>query len=700
MKFPTKTKIAACLFGAGILHAGQVLAAPPIEVQAVGFSGDQWVKPGASIGIRVNRMPEPTEGRFAVLVGQRDLTDLFAYRRPGELEYQGEAMRLPAGSADVVVYLVGHDDQWQELGRLPLKVLTAEGLKKAEVESRLDGTIKSQAAERHRGDAPPPERETFVDGAVQGGWTSEHQAGDWKVTSTGNIVGSTYRPEALRYGTEGNDAPRIDLSDYQVGLSRGDTQLWVGHAAYGNNPLLLGNGVRRGIVLSSRLGERVDVALNSTSALEIAGYNNLLGHSDRSRNNILAATVGLDVVKSTTDSANLRVELSYAEATRPSELNFDVGEVADEEESKGFGVRVTGTDPSGRLRGDLLSARATYRNPNDPLLAQGSNIVQVRRETNGAHSAEVSYDLLQNKAFAGAQSTTLTAVLRAAYADALYNAIGTTAAPDQMQYQFGLNGQFDQVAVSLNHFESEDNVDDLPTILKTRTESTDLTVALPMRAIKGGAEAGTLWPDITYGLNRTYQFGKNKPPEFDDPDSQIPNQVNLVNRLDFAWTWSAWDLMYSFQHSNQDNRQPGRAKADSTLLGNQLTLGLRPLERVTLSFVLGRVTQDQKEQDIQTDTDNVGVSVSWGFGRGWSLATSANLAKERNSNDTKERDSLSTAIQLNKTLRLPIGGGRTRPAQVFLRHAMENVDTVDLDAGVNTSARRWTINAGFSMSFF
>ena len=79
------------------------------------------------------------------------------------------------------------------------------------------------------------------------------------------------------------------------------------------------------------------------------------------------------------------------------EASFTQGAIVDAERSKGFGVQVSGTTASERLRVAAGYAQSRFQNPaRDPQLSGDSSIVPVRAETRDARFAEVGLGLIQN----------------------------------------------------------------------------------------------------------------------------------------------------------------------------------------------------------------------------------------------------------------------------------------------------------------
>src|SRR5437867_4715129 len=136
-------------------------AQDPLSVTA-GFDPSRWLAPNAPIELRLNRPLTREDGRVAVFVGPVDLSALFT-ANADRLSYKPRGVRLPSGENDLVVYLVSDDEQWKEIGRAPLRVLTPGGFEKAGVTPRIAVNNKGQVLEGHDPAANRPPRPEFQD---------------------------------------------------------------------------------------------------------------------------------------------------------------------------------------------------------------------------------------------------------------------------------------------------------------------------------------------------------------------------------------------------------------------------------------------------------------------------------------------------------------------------------------------------------
>ncbi|GAB4350762.1 MAG: hypothetical protein Kow006_13900 [Gammaproteobacteria bacterium] len=674
---------------------GVTVQGAELQVRETSFSEGEWLPHDAAIRIAFSELPPAGPEALRFFIGVHDVSALFVASAPGEYTYQSRIKPLPSGESDLVIHRVVAAEQWEEVARLPIRVLTPAGFEQVRITPRLEINVKSQLDENAVGDAIPPERHTYTDETLSAGFDTSHSRSGLRIESNANIVGASFRQETLRFGELGSDAPKLDLSDYQVTVNSNDLSFSVGHVSYGNHPLLVSGVANRGVVVKKSLGGRGDVSLSSQSGSAITGYNNLLGLKE-SDHRINALTLGWDF--SAARPGGLRVELSYLDASILPEPDFDTGEVVDAEESDGIGLRISGSSESGRLRGDLLVARSRFVNPEDPLLAQGDTLVPVEEEDESARMVEVVYDLIRDKELANGNFASLTAALRHERVDPLYRSVGAFVTPDQISNQFSLEAAVGSVAFQLRYRLAEDNVDDIPTILKTKTKNADVNLSLELSQLLGDS-GSSAWPSLSYAYGRSHQYGANQPPDFTDP-SHIPDQVNSTHNLSLNWSFPSWDIGYTFSPSKQDNRQPGRENADFETTQHEITLGLRPTDTVSLNFGLGRTRQD----NVEEMKINYSRSVNWGFdwriGERWNLRGNYSVSREDDSLDNAESESYSADTQLSWSFELPGPSDRKLPGQLFIRHALEDNVSQDNIFLFSSAARTWTLSAGLNISFF
>ncbi len=674
-------------------------ASGQVVVQSSSFEG-QWLNPDDALSIQLDHLPDPGEGDVHVIIGATDVTSLLLVGSNNLLRLDSRVFSLPRGESEVVLYLVNGTGEWREISRQLLQVHMPGGFESSEFNPQLNLTNKGQLDENTFGDAVKSDRQRFQDIAAQIGFTSRHTRGDLELRSSLNLLGTSVREEALRFGEKGQNAPKLDLSDYLIEVDKGNARLAVGHISYGNNSLLISNVANRGIIARYALGGRMDISVSSMNGTSIVGYSNILGQNSRDHN-ISAASLGFEFLPSR--PGGLRMEITYMDASIQSLFNFDVGEVPDAETNRGMGLRLTGSNHSGRLRGDLTLARSRYRNPNDPFLAQGDNLVKVKATTDMARHLELGYDIIQSMLLGETLDTSITFSYTYDRTDPLYKSVAAFTRADWKANQFALSGQLGQLGMQLQYLDGEDNIDKVPTILKTKTRSSSASFSAPLPFLLGNMQTTSpWWPNLVYTYNRTRQFAANDP-DFANSGfnggSHLPDQVTTSHDVEAQWLVDRWSLGYRFSLNDQDNRQAGRETADFKVVTRTLNIGVQATESINISgdFSLGR--NDDRAQDLERETRSWGVNADWRISPRWAVNGSYTLTRQDDSQDQAKSNSQSANAQLNWNFSLP-AAGRKMPGQAFIRYALEDSRSSDQLFGFETNQRIWTVNSGLSLSLF
>ncbi|HKS43239.1 MAG TPA: cell envelope integrity protein TolA [Blastocatellia bacterium] len=85
------------------------------------FADKKQVAPDEQIELRLNRAPNSSEGRVAVVINQTDISNLFTLLET-TLRYNPQLLPLPLGESEMTIYLVSSKDQWKEIARFTLNV--------------------------------------------------------------------------------------------------------------------------------------------------------------------------------------------------------------------------------------------------------------------------------------------------------------------------------------------------------------------------------------------------------------------------------------------------------------------------------------------------------------------------------------------------------------------------------------------------
>jgi hypothetical protein len=673
---------------------------------------------------------------------------------------------------------------------------------------RVNTTIKSQFRENRSQDAGESERPTFTDATVESGFESELKWGQFTLQSRASFLGVTFQPEALRFGELQETAPKFDLSEYQIDAIWGPVQFSMGHLCYGNHPFLLDNFCSRGLTLKAQINDRIDVSVNSMSANSIVGFSNFSGLNDFD-NNLTSATLGVQLVKN--NASGIRFEATLLNGERKPVGDFNEGEVVDAEKSRGFGLRLFGSDNSGRLRFDAGFARSRFTNPPDRQLIEGDDptddliddggdgddsddsddetpddsepieeepvdnepidepidepvdepvddpgaepinepiedtpipddpinaepvgnpdvvdepieepdeeipnegdpfeeqptgreleVIPVEPVTRNALYAEVSYDVLREVSLGENHTASLTINARHERVDPQFQTLGASVTADQLRNLIGLNASIAGASIQFQQEWSEDNLANVPTILKTKTRNTTLNVNVPLQTVLGSQSQ--FLPTLSYSYQRVRQFGANFPiPDLSGFDeTEIPDQLNTQHQVGLEWAFDNLSLSYQFSKSFQDNRQPSRENADFRNATNQLSLSWQVSSRFQLSVGYGWTSAESIEEGITRFSASPTIGFSWEFLKGVTLAMNFNRSDNFDSleNSFSRGDSLEAVLTWN--FAVTAGSGFQIPGSAFIRYSRQANRNRDNVFSLSTDSTIEIINAGLSFSF-
>ena len=651
---------------------------------------DGFVAQGTPLEIVPSR-PLASGERLAILIDRTDVTDLFR-ASPLGLTYDASSIALPSGQHELVVYFVA-GDTWAEIARAPLRVRTPRGYDTARLDPRFDFSLKGRLDEGHFPAENVPSRDGgYQDLGGQFNLETEHVRNGLAIKGQTSFIGTSYRPEALRYGQLGSDAPKVDLSTYVVQYQQGDIGLSVGHVGFGNQPHLISGFNSRGTLFSYRPSERVDVSLAAMNGSSIVGWRNFVG-LDEPDHRLLSGSIGFEAFSR---PGALRVEVTGLDASLLPQSGYNQGDVTDAEESQGLGIRVTAATAGSRLRVAGGFARSRYRNPFDATLALGDSLVPVRAERKNARFVETNVEILQNVALSGTRTASLGIGFRHERVDPLYGSIGAYARPDLLQNQWDLRSNVAGVDVQASHARAEDNLDDIASILKTKTRHTWGTLGVPLATILGVQARAAWFPMLGYRYDRTHQFGAGVPLNSDFSESHVPDQLSVNQGASANWQWSMVSFGYRLDHSRQDNRQVGRELADLTNLVHAVAFGFAPHARVRLDLEATRERAASKERQEIARTRRFGIRGNWSAFDRTTLSVTWALTHAEDDAGIRERDDTTLDAQWSSFVpRLDRIGG-----QYFLRFSRTSAEALDREFDLDDERRNWSVDSGLNFSFF
>jgi hypothetical protein len=283
--------------------------------------------------------------------------------------------------------------------------------------------------------------------------------------------------------------------------------------------------------------------------------------------------------------------------------------------------------------------------------------------------------------------------------DPQFGTLGASVSPDRFQGQYGINATVAGASIQFQHSNSEDNIDRLPNLLKTKNKSDTFSLSLPLQTVV--QNNNIFIPTISYSYQHTTQNGSIVSAangNFNDP-SKIPDQINVSQNIGLAWKFSdALSFDYKFSNTFQDNRQPGRENADFSNLGHQFSVGWQSSQQLRFSLGYNFSSNQNIERQVTRFSQSPTLGVNWDIIPDLSLAFNYNL--NRDSDSAGESSVQANSLDLLLTWNFKTNTfGRENPGSVFLRYGYQsNLNRVSI-GNVNTDATINTVSTGLSLSF-
>jgi hypothetical protein len=698
------------------------------------------LKLGEILRVKVPQLPPNPREKIAVLLGSTDITSQVEIEG-NELIYGSSLIPLNLGTQTLTVYQKSID-RWQPLATFSIRVqagsaqTTTRGGTNNEstppattttpsvgtppattttpaatppatanpFTPKLSVNFKSQVLENRSPDAGNSERPTFFDINFNGGLSTENQIDRVKLKTKFTIVGTTFQPEALRFGELQSAASKIDLSEYAIDLNDGKNQFTIGNQCFGNHPFLLNNLCSRGLSVKVKLNDASDLSLARMSSTAVVGFDNIFGLT-RNENTLEGVILGLQLARN--QNGGVRLETTWMNGSRAPVANFNVGEIVDAEKSEGVGVRLTGNDDTGRLKTDAGFANSTFTTnaPNDPELNGGLAVVPLEVASKSAWYAEASYDLfkdvkLDRDSSAALPGRTLSAAInfRTERIDPLFGTLGTTIQADRIQTQYALNLNIAGLTAQFQQSLSNNNIASLPNLLRTDNRNTNINLTVPLQTFL--QNTNSLLPTVTYGIQQTNQLGSIAAAAgggFNNP-AQIPDQSNTTNQVGLDWTIGSVNLNYKYITAFQDNRQVGQENADTRNLTHQLSTSWQATPQLRFNLGYNFVNATNLEQQITRFTNSPTMGVSWEFNPGTVFAFNYNRSNDSDSIGQAFNSGESLEFLLTRSFKVD-ALGREIPGSIFIRYGKQSTLNLNSQNNINTNATIDTISTGLSFSF-
>jgi hypothetical protein len=656
------------------------------------FEATKWVSPRDPVEFRLSH---PLGTKVAVFAGARDVTALFE-AEGSVIRYRTGVPPLPSGEQELVLYAVSAEGEWKEIGRYPIKVLTRRGFEKASVKPSLDLTNKGQLQMEQVPADHFSSRDRFQDVTAQAGLSSELQRGNFVLRTQANLTGVSYRNEALRFGVKGEKAPLLDLAGYRVDLEKGLLRLAVGHVGFGNHRHLASGFNSRGAVLTLGAGRPVDFSLGIANGTAIVGWDNVVGLDER-RHRVSSATVGVELIPSRPGGA--RLEASLLEGSLLPLDGFRDAGVRSAERSRGGAVRLVLAHPSQRFTFDGGWSRSRFRPQGDAQLEEGLSVTAIPETERDAAYADATFVLVQNQKVLS-QPINLSTSATFERVEPLYRSIPSYVQADIVRTGISLNGSWGPLTLQASTQNMEDNLDDVRSILKTKTAIETINGALSLGALLG-AHKGARWlPMLTMSAGRTHQYGAWLPINSGFAESHVPDQLSLNYQAALEWQLSPFRFGFRGSMSDQDNRQAGRALSDFIVRAGSAYAGFTPSDRLDIAYELGLEESQNMELVTRDRNRRHGVTVGWRLFADVNAAANYSQTYGRDGARTNERRAYDSFVELSSGFRLWRSPRQQNRSRIFVRYSDRQSSTFDRLFGVNVDNSGWSMTSGVNLSVY
>ena len=695
------------------------------------------VKPNERIELILSRPLQDSESRIAIFINTTDVSSLFT-RDKLRLRYNAQQWPRPLGQSELSVYLVLKEDQWKELARFPLQVAkesdptgedtaarfvktsflgsTPAGGPNSEQESAAPATdnkkgkmtwlpslnigLKSQPAQStFPVPFPADDRATFADLTMQASLKSDATYRFFSSQTSFDFAGSSFRQEALRFSTLGNEAPRVDLASYLVQMQIGKVKAQIGHFGYGTQRHLINGFSSRGINITVPLLKHFDFSAAAMNGTQLVGYDNFIGLSRR-RHQMLSGTLGIELFPKRPGA--LRIEVGVLSAYFQPVSGVNRGVITDLQRSRGFSFRLTGTTKDGRLRFDGGFTRSFFDSPGDASLNQGANVVPLSGLARNAHYLEASYDILRGFSITKKRKMNLTVGFREENVAPLYRSLGASTQADKIQYEFTVNGSLDEITAQFGHSNFHDNLRNIPSILRTIIGSTQFSVAAPAKALLNRSTDSVWLPRLGYNLTRVHSFANAIPVNggFEVDLSSIPDLVGTSQSFTADWQIKRLTVGYNLNRSLQDNQQTGQERSDQSVLVNTARFGVAANSKLNLNVDLSVESSANKLTGRIDRTYRLGPGIVWQLTS--TMGLTASLSNTIAGDAANTSRSLNTEFDASWTYRFTAGkeGPRKVAGQFFIRYANSYSHALDRIVFSDSLRKNQRLTANLSFTFF
>lgn len=546
----------------------------------------------------------------------------------------------------------------------------------------------------------PAERVTFNDFTLTGSIKNEVKLGKFSSESNFDFAGSSFKPETLQFGTLGRKAPDIDLSSYLANFQIGKAKFALGHTSFGNNRHLVSSFSSRGLSVNIPINKRFDVTAGILNGTSILGFGNFFGLG-KARHQVQGVSLGIEFFPKRQNA--MRLEISGFNGYLQALNGVSEGRVVDAEQSRGFGLRFLTSDKTERFKLEFGYALSRFFNPQDTTLDPDGNAVVLPATMRSAHYTEASYQIFKDLKLSETKNLNLTFAFKYEFVEPLYRSLGASAGADKFSHDYSLDGSIGEITFQAGHARSNDNLRNVPSILKSLTRSNRFSVAFPITALlKKSENLSPFLPRIGYSFDRTRNFGAGIPVNggFEIDLTTIPDLVNTNQTFSSAWQFKKFTAEYTYNRSFADNRQTGIENADQLGWVHGVSFGINPLEIVSFNVGMNFDSQRNFEQNTVNQNKALTFGANWQPFKGAAFAGNFSNSLASDKARTNRNRNINYDMQFAYNFNIEKSKFRKFGMQAFMRFVDTFARNRDFLNDLNLRTQTRIMTAGMTFNFF
>ncbi len=691
--------ITVSICGAGSLHPqtqnGALTISAPFAEKELGVNDRIELQTSGTISLN----------SIGIVLNDVDITQLFSVEGD-KLSYVPTVFAMPIGENTFRVYSKQSGGTWKLEKELRFTVVsTSSDRKRSETTFEFTPTLALNVKGENNINYYPatarPERLAFADTAMQGGFQLKVTRGGWSIGGQFDLAGSTRKNEALRFGELGERAPSVDLSSYRLEVVKGKFKAELGHISFGSQRHLINSFSSRGLGVTVPIGKQNELSFSAMNGTSIVGFDNFAGLS-RASHQIMGVTFAREFIKER--PGGFRLEVTAMRGSLLPLDNFNQRTVNDAEKSYGGAFRVHFKDKKERLRieGGYTSSR--FINRRDPLLEQGQKLTEIRPVTRGARYFEVSFDIVKAKKLFDDRPLNVTGTFRHEEIEPLFRSIAASSQADQRHNQFEIAASFGDISFNWGNLRGNDNLEDIPSILRTLNRRQYASLAFTPGTLFTPEEPIKYLPRISYTYERVHQFGARLPVggQFTSL-SHVPDQENFAHSINAELPITE-KIRFAYRYNRvfQDNRQPGRERADFRSDVNSFNVAINHFDDVQFGFDLSREGQRNFETARIDRQWRIGTNITWQNLFIKNLSFNTNISAAIAGDLGNVTDSRNVEFDAQLSYRFGIGKQKYRKfeTQFFIRYSNRYGSRIDRLFIVRDINRFQGFNAGLTFNIF